>query len=77
MLTDTERHPSSVSGLPAEEEISLLDLFIVVVSRRRLILWTVVGTTLAGLLIALLLPDRYTASTSIFRHNRAVPQDRP
>ena len=51
--------------LSPDQEISLLDLLIVTVRRRRLILWTMLGVTLAGLLIAFIWPIRYTAITSV------------
>jgi len=51
--------------LPAEEEISLLDLLIVIARRRRLIVKMALGMALVGVILSLLLPFRYTASTSI------------
>jgi uncharacterized protein involved in exopolysaccharide biosynthesis len=49
----------------AEEEISLLDLVIVLARYRRRILFTVLVMTLVGALLAFVLPVRYTATTSI------------
>lgn len=48
-----------------EEEISLLDLLIVLLRRRRLIFATTFGLALFALIVALILPFRYTAVTSI------------
>jgi tyrosine-protein kinase Etk/Wzc len=48
-----------------DQEISLLDILIVLANRRRLILATTVGMAVVGLLLALLLPKRYTAMTSM------------
>jgi uncharacterized protein involved in exopolysaccharide biosynthesis len=55
----------SVSDVSREEEISLLDLFIVLVRHRRLILKIVVWTVLVGIILSLILPIRYMATTSI------------
>jgi uncharacterized protein involved in exopolysaccharide biosynthesis len=49
----------------AEADISLLDLAIVVARHRRRILLAVLVITLLGLLLAFLLPVRYTATTSV------------
>lgn len=51
--------------LANSEEISLLDLLIVLVQNRRLILKITAGITLAGVIISLVLPFKYTATTSI------------
>ena len=48
-----------------EEEISLLDLLIVLLRRRRLIFAMTFGLALVALIVALILPFRYTAVTSI------------
>lgn len=60
-----EREVESVSDVSREEEISLLDLFIVLVRHKRLILKTVVWTVLVGIILSLILPIRYMATTSI------------
>ena len=54
-----------VSTGPAEENISLLDLSIVIVRNRWLIAKTAFVVALVGVVTSLLLPIRYTASTSI------------
>lgn len=63
--TDLDQPRKEDISSPAEEDISLLDLFIVVARYRRRILLTVLATTLAGALLAFILPVRYTATTSI------------
>lgn len=50
---------------PAEEDISLLDLLIVVVRNCRFILKMTVGVALVALIASFLLPNKYTASTAI------------
>jgi tyrosine-protein kinase Etk/Wzc len=50
---------------PEEKEISLLDLLIALVQRRRQIVKVAAYATLAGAVVSLLLPVRYTVSTSI------------
>ena len=54
---------SSIAG--GEEEISLLDLLIVIARYRRLIIRMTLGMALVGLIVSLILPYRYTAETSI------------
>jgi uncharacterized protein involved in exopolysaccharide biosynthesis len=51
--------------LPDEEEISLLDLLVVLARNRRLILKTTIGVTLVALIATFILPNKYTASTAI------------
>jgi tyrosine-protein kinase Etk/Wzc len=48
-----------------EDEISLLDLFIVIARNRRLIAKTTITFVFVAIVISLLLPIRYTATTSI------------
>jgi tyrosine-protein kinase Etk/Wzc len=59
------RGAGQVSTGQAEEKISLLDLSIVIVHNRWLIAKTAFIVALLGAIISLLLPIRYTASTSI------------
>jgi tyrosine-protein kinase Etk/Wzc len=61
----TEPGTDPIWQKPADEEISLLDLLIVIVTRRRLILCVAFCAVLVGLIISLLLPVKYTASTAI------------
>ena len=60
-----EREPTRSAASLAEEEISLLDLLIILLRRRWLILKVTMGAVAVGLLLAFLLPTRYTATTSI------------
>ncbi|MGH9597904.1 MAG: GumC family protein, partial [Edaphobacter sp.] len=64
-LNDAETGASPVFGGPEENEISLLDLLIVIVRSRWLIFKVMIGFALAAVIVSLLLPIRYTASTSI------------
>lgn len=60
--------PSSMAsrnGLPAEDEISLLDLLVVLASRKRLIFRIAIATAAAATIISFLLPKRYTAISVI------------
>jgi tyrosine-protein kinase Etk/Wzc len=59
------RGTDPVSTRLAEENISLLDLSIVIVQNRWLIVKAAFVVALVGVIISLLLPIRYTASTSI------------
>jgi uncharacterized protein involved in exopolysaccharide biosynthesis len=65
VLSPPERDVESVSAVPAEEEISLLDILIVIVQYRRLILKIAAYTVVGAVIVSLLLPIRYTATTSI------------
>jgi tyrosine-protein kinase Etk/Wzc len=65
VLSQPERGVDSVSAVPSEEEISLLDILIVIVQYRRLILKIAAYTVVIGMIVSLLLPIRYTATTSI------------
>src|SRR5579863_892251 len=63
--TDLDQPRKEDMSSSTEEDISLLDLVIVVARHRRRILFTVIAMTLAGALLAFILPVRYTATTSI------------
>jgi tyrosine-protein kinase Etk/Wzc len=65
ILSETERDTDPDSGVPTEDEISLLDLSIVIVRNRWLIAKIALVFALVGVITSLLLPLRYTASTSI------------
>jgi tyrosine-protein kinase Etk/Wzc len=65
VLSQAETVVDSVSAVPSEEEISLLDILIVIVQYRRLIMKIAVYTVVIGVIVSLLLPIRYTATTSI------------
>lgn len=64
-LSAAERRSDPILDVAAEEEISLLDLLIVLARRRWLILGMAFGMAVAGVIVSLLLPSRYTAITSI------------
>jgi tyrosine-protein kinase Etk/Wzc len=51
--------------MPPAEEVSLLDLLSVVAAHSRLIMKVALACVLLGLIASLLLPTRYTASTSL------------
>jgi tyrosine-protein kinase Etk/Wzc len=65
MLRNFETEFDPLTGQPAHKEISLLDLLIVVTRERKRILAGTGVAAVLGLLIALILPTRYTATTSI------------
>ena len=54
---------AETTSLP--EEISLLDLLTVVIRRKRMICWITIAFALISCVVALLLPNRYTAVSSI------------
>ena len=56
-----------VAGRAAEEddEISLLDLLIVVAERKRLVFWVTSVFAILAIMISLLLPKRYTATATL------------
>ena len=64
-LSQTEGDAYSVSGVSPQEEISLLDVLIVMVRHRWLIFKITAWTVVAAIILSLLLPIRYTATTSI------------
>ena len=64
VLNHPEDHIDSVSAVPPEE-VSLLDLLIVLVRDRWLIFRTAAWTVVAGIVLSLVLPVRYMATTSI------------
>jgi uncharacterized protein involved in exopolysaccharide biosynthesis len=65
VLTQTEREAYSVPDVPPQEEISLLDLLIVIVRYRWLIFKITACTIGVAIILSLLLPTKYTAMTSI------------
>lgn len=64
VLSSSEKIVEPVTVIP-EEEISLLDLLIVLAQNRRSILKMTIGMALIGLIVSLILPNQYTASTAI------------
>ena len=65
VLSQPEREVDSISAVPSEGDISLLDIVIVIVQHRRLILKVAAYTIVIAVIVSLLLPVRYTATTSI------------
>src|SRR3954469_19436165 len=67
-VLDEPRTASLVDPGPANvasDEIDLLDLLIVLAKRKRLILTVTAGSAALALIVSLLLPNRYTATTKI------------
>jgi uncharacterized protein involved in exopolysaccharide biosynthesis len=62
---DTQTVPSSALHDEQKNEISLLDLLIILARRKWLILKFTFGFALIALIISLLLPKRYTAITTV------------
>jgi uncharacterized protein involved in exopolysaccharide biosynthesis len=58
-------------SIPSSEEISLLDLLVILARNRRRILYITIVTVLVGVLLAIVLPVRYTATTSILPPERS------
>lgn len=61
------RSPEPSERPYAEEEISLLDILVVLARNRRFIIGCVVGLTFLGLIYAVVSPEEYTANTQIVR----------
>ena len=51
----------AVDQSPTETEVSLLDVLVLLVARRRFILRFVLGTALLAIVVSFLLPIRYEA----------------
>lgn len=64
-LNETQGEPDSRWVIPAEEEVSLLDLLIALAHRRVRMVQIIGCTTLVGIVLALVLPVRYTATITI------------
>ena len=56
---------SSAHGGGRDDEISLLDLLIVLAERKRLIFWVTAGFAIAAAILAFILPVRYTATVTL------------
>jgi uncharacterized protein involved in exopolysaccharide biosynthesis len=65
VLSEAERGSNPVIAGPVEEEVSLLDLLIVIVRYRWLIFKITACTIGIAIILSLLLPIKYTAMTSI------------
>jgi tyrosine-protein kinase Etk/Wzc len=66
---DLKKHAETVAATHAiashNDEISLIDLLIVLAERKRIILWVTVVFVLLAIVASLLLPKRYTATVSL------------
>jgi uncharacterized protein involved in exopolysaccharide biosynthesis len=57
--------PPPAARADGEDEISLLDLLIVLAERKRTVFWTTVIFAVLAIVISLLLPKRYTATVTL------------
>ncbi len=57
--------PSGGRATKEEDEISLLDLLIVLAERKRTIFWITAGFAILSIIVSLLLPVRYTATVTL------------
>jgi uncharacterized protein involved in exopolysaccharide biosynthesis len=71
-LSEVNEHPESLPGALVsdraagqDDEISVLDLLIVIAERKRFIFWVTAVSTILALAISLLLPVRYTATATL------------
>jgi tyrosine-protein kinase Etk/Wzc len=62
---DASAVPSSSAPVKDDDEISLLDLLIVLAERKRLILWVTVVFGIIAIIVSLILPPRYTAFVTL------------
>ncbi len=65
MLSEVDIPAKPILTDDAEQEVSLLDLLIVMARRRWFVLWMTVAMVMAGGLYCVLWPKQYTASTDI------------
>ena len=52
-------------GAKEEDEISLLDLLIMLAQRKRVVLWFTLGCAVLAIIVSFLLPSRYTATVTL------------
>jgi uncharacterized protein involved in exopolysaccharide biosynthesis len=57
--------PAAGRATKEEDEISLLDLLIVLAERKRTIFWITAGFAILSIIVSLLLPIRYTATVTL------------
>jgi len=57
--------PSVAERVTDEDEISLLDLLIVLAERKRIILWVTTVFAILAIIVSLILPTRYTATVTL------------
>ncbi len=72
MIGETERIIDQNISAPREGDVSLLDLLIVLAGGKRLIFTVTAVIVLVTVLICLLLPNQYTATTSLLPPQRGV-----
>jgi uncharacterized protein involved in exopolysaccharide biosynthesis len=65
VLSEVDIPAEPILAAGAEEEVSLLDLLIVMARRRWLVLWMTISMIVAAGLYCVLCPKQYTASTAI------------
>ena len=63
--TDASGVPSAIVPATGEDEISLLDLLIVLAERKRLILAVTAAFAIIAIIVSLVLPPRYTATVTL------------
>jgi len=56
---------SSTAGQITTDEISLMDLLIVIAERKKIVLWVTAVFAVLSLIISLLLPKRFTATVTL------------
>jgi uncharacterized protein involved in exopolysaccharide biosynthesis len=67
-IADSPPHEGITSALGPEDQsqdVSVLDLLIILAERKRMIFWVTAGFTIAALIISLLLPKTYTATLTL------------
>jgi len=57
--------PPAVAPVTGDDEISLLDLLIVLAERKRIILSGTAAFTIVAIIVSLVLPSRYTATVTL------------
>jgi tyrosine-protein kinase Etk/Wzc len=63
--TDATGVPSAIAPATGEDEISLLDLLIVLAERKRIILAVTAAFAIIAIIVSLVLPPRYTATVTL------------
>jgi uncharacterized protein involved in exopolysaccharide biosynthesis len=65
LRTQSEPDTAPPDAARPGDEISLLDLLIVLAERKRLIFWVTAGFTVVAVIVSLLLPKSYTATVTL------------
>ena len=71
--TDDRSSAASGAGSTKRDEISLIDFLILLVDRKRLILWFTVIWTLIAVVVSLVLPKKYTATVTLLPPQQTSP----